>query len=185
MREKENYLVQKIRDGDKNAFENVFKEYFTRLTNYAVGLVSDIVLAEDLVEDIFFYIWDNREIIRVQTSLKAYLYKMTHNKCLDHLKKEKVKLKYLKEAITQQKQELDERIEFANYYQPEIFSDEMDLKLYNAIESLPEQAKKIFIMKRFEGMSYAEISNQLNISENTIRKQMSRSLQKIKNALLG
>ena len=185
MREKEIYLIKKIKDGDKNAFENIFNEYFTRLTNYAFGLVSDLNVAEDLVEDIFFFIWDNHNIIRVQHSLNAYLYKITHNKCLDYLKKEKVRLKYIKETMERQKEEVDESISFTYHYQPDIFSDEMDYKLNQAIESLPEQAKKIFIMKRFENYSYAEISKILQISENTIRKQMSRSLQKIRNTLLG
>lgn len=185
MREKESYLIRKIKDGDKNAFEDIFNEYYTRLTNYAFGLVSDLNVAEDLVEDIFFFIWDNRNIIRVQHSLKAYLYKITHNKCLDYLRKEKVRLKYIKETMERQKEEVDENILFANQFQPDIFSDEMDYKLTLAIESLPEQAKKIFIMKRFDNLSYAEISKKLNISENTIRKQMSRSLQKIRKTLLG
>ncbi len=183
MYENESYLIKQLQKGDEKAFEKIFKTYYISLVNYAIGLVSDIETAKDLTEDIFYFIWDNRKIIHISQSLRGYLYKITHNKCLDYLKRQQVKQKHIKEVIISKKQEEQENILFASFYQPDYFSEELELKLKTAIDSLPKQAKIIFIMKRLKGMSYKEISKELNISENTIRKQMSRSLQKIMTAL--
>lgn len=183
MQGSESYLVQQLQNSDKKAFETIFKTYFTSLVNYAFGLVSNMETAKDLTEDIFYYIWENRKILRISHSLKGYLFKTIHNKCLDYLKREQVKLKHIQDATPLKQLEEQENVLFASFYQPEYHDDEIDKKLEIAIDSLPEQAKKIFRMKRFDGMSYKEISNELNISENTIKKQISRSLQKIKEAL--
>ncbi len=183
MQGRESYLVQQLRNGNRKAFEIIFKTYFTSLVNYAFGLVSNMETAKDLTEDIFYYIWEKRKIIRISRTLKGYLFKTIHNKCLDYLKREQVKQKHIQDATNLKRIEEQENILFASFYRPEYYDNEIDEKLKIVIDSLPDQAKKIFTMKRFDGMSYKEISKNLNISENTIRKQMSRSLQKIKMAL--
>ena len=87
---KENYLFNKIRDGDEEAFSTFFKKYYERLYQFAGRYVHDAQIAEDIVQEVFINIWKKRKEIKITTSVKSYLYSAVRNSSLNHIKKTKI-----------------------------------------------------------------------------------------------
>jgi RNA polymerase sigma-70 factor (ECF subfamily) len=176
----EKYLIQRLHEGKEDAFERVFRMYFVKLCLYAEHYVRDKHAAEDIVEDFFYLFWINSNQIIINTSLDGYIYTSIHNRCLKYLRQEKIKQKHLEEGhyIFTDKEILETASE--DYPDTNLVSGELEDIIAEAINSLPEQCRKIFSMSRFDGLSYNEISVNLGISVNTVKTQMARALQKMR-----
>ncbi len=166
----EKNILKDISNGDAKAFEDLFKSFFSELTFYAIRFVEDMETAEEIVQDIFFNIWDNRTKISINTSVKSYLYTTVKNTCLNLIKHKKVENKY-REYFSRslQSDELNE--------ETWIKADDLHSKITTAINKLPEQRRKIFMMSRFEELTYKEIANKLSISIKTVENQMGSALK--------
>ncbi len=161
-------LIDAIRQGDKSAFEAVFKQYYRTLCEYAFTIVKDSDDARDTVQSVFLKIWERRQELIITLTLKAYLYRAVHNTCLNRIKHESIKTKYVRMSIG------DGRVEGR---QPEVFMNETEKKINAAIENLPEQCRNIFKMSRFEELSHAEIAQKLGISVQTVANQVTKALK--------
>lgn len=160
---------------DEAAFEKFFIQHFCSLCYYCqVKFGFDIDLAKETVHTGFIKLWETRQSLSGDLSVKAYLYKIISNNCLDVLRHNKVKQKYTKYVL-----ELN-----AESFVPD-HSNNPDFKclaadINKAISELPEQMRKVFELSRYEGLKYAEISAQLHISVKTVETQMSRALIKLR-----
>jgi RNA polymerase sigma-70 factor (ECF subfamily) len=169
-------LALALQNGDEVVYEQVFRDYYERLCNYANTLINDMDEAEEMVQSTFLILWEKRESIDIHTSVKSYLYQAVHNHCLNRLKHFKVRqahtehFKYHNEAG------------FDNNSQQLIF-DELEKEVNNAIESLPDQCRHVFKLSRFENLTYAEIAEQLNISVKTIENHMGKALRILRERL--
>lgn len=171
-----NQLYSKIKAGDSNAFQDMFEKYYTSLFFYACKFVDD-ELARDLVHDIFIIFWQNKENINIKTSLSAYLFRMVRNKCLQEIEKQKVRDNYNQETI------LSLKIDELSYYNEgfkSIIELELERKLEEALEKMPDGCRKVFIMSRFDGLKNHEIAEQLNVSVKAIEKQITKAIKIIK-----
>jgi RNA polymerase sigma-70 factor (ECF subfamily) len=177
----ETELLIKLKTGDKKAFEILFNQYFNALCHFGYNYVKSIEIAEDIVEDLFFRLWENRETLLLTISIKSYLYKSVHNQCLDFLKAEKVRENY-KKSYSKGLLDVQKSLACQNS-NDQLFGDELQVKIQTAIDSLPEQCRRIFMMSRFDELKYSEIAEKLGLSVNTIEKQMSRALHKLREAL--
>jgi RNA polymerase sigma-70 factor (ECF subfamily) len=159
-----------LKEGSEHAFEMLFKRYYQPLCNYAYSFLNDRDEAEEVVQAAFIGIWDKRQLIEIQTSMKAYLYRMVRNSCLNVLKHEKVKQAHAKlqvaggepvyEAVAQS-----------------MLSSELQGRIQEAMKSLPEQCRIVFQLSRFEELKYAEIADHLGISIKTVENQMGKALK--------
>ncbi|MFN8242381.1 MAG: sigma factor, partial [Bacteroidales bacterium] len=93
-------IVERIRQGDKGQFETLFRSSYSSLVRYAGTLVRDYDTAEEIVQDLFFRIWKEREKLNIESSLNGYLYRAVHNRCLHHIEHLKVKDRYSRELMT-------------------------------------------------------------------------------------
>lgn len=155
---------------DDLAFEQLFKSHFKALHAYACTLLKDEDTAEEIVQNMFLKFWEKRELLNVQTSIKAYLYKCVHNDSLNFLKHQKIKTKYQDFAT----------YTMNNHYEPassKVEMTELEIKLQQALNELPQQCRTIFQMSRFEELKYREIADQLGLSVKTIENQMSKALK--------
>lgn len=167
-------LLEKLKLGDELAFELIFKEHHSSLVRYASGLIGSASDAEDLVEDCFFWLWQEREVITIRKTLQAFLYTIVHNKCLNYMKRQKVCRNY--EAYLKVyaiKMEI-------NYPESILISNDLSGKINEGIDKLPKQCRLIFCLSRHEGKKYEEIAVMLKISINTVKKQMSRAIFKLR-----
>ena len=162
-----------IAAGDRNAFEALFRQHYRALCAFAHGYVKDADRAEDLVQDLFFRLWLDREKLQVNTSLKAYLYAAVRNRCLNAVKSHS--------RMVVLNEEADDRAQ--DDAMPE---DEHTLRIARvqaAIEELPEERKKIFKLSRYEGLKYHEIAARLGISVKTVENQMGSALKYLRHEL--
>ena len=158
-----------IRNGNRAAFEKLFKLHYAPLCAFANSMISDLDASEDLVQDLFFHLWEIKEELPAETAWKSYLFKAVQNRCFNLLKHYKIREKHQEEV----------RAEFNEFSTEEEYSEENDVqqKLMQAIEKLPPERKKVFLMHRFEEMKYREIAEKLNISVKTVENQIGKALQ--------
>jgi RNA polymerase sigma-70 factor, ECF subfamily len=181
----EKEIIEKIQEGDSKAFDFLFLSYYSGLCAYANDLVKSAEIAEEIVQDVFLKLWNKRSVLSVQTSLKAYLYRMTHNYCLnyirDHSTQKTIKTLSLEDIQTHLTLMDIESSESVFDY---LLTEQIENDLNKAIDSLPNQCKKIFYLCRFQGLSYPEIAEQLDISVSTVKTQMLRAIEKLKDILV-
>jgi len=166
----ETELLEAIREGDETAFEMTFKEYYQALCRYANSFLSDRDEAEEVVQSAFLGIWEKRSSIVVTISLKAYLYQAIRNRCLNVIKHEKVKQQHAQH----------EAVMSVKHYEATsqtVLSNELEQKIYVAMQALPEQCRLVFKLSRFEELRYQEIADQLNISVKTVENQIGKALK--------
>ena len=148
-------------------FEMLFKTHYKALHAYAAVILKDEDDAEEIVQQLFLKFWEKRELLNVQSSLKAYLYKCVYHDSLNYLKHQKVKSKY--QDFTKHSM---------NYtYNNRIDVIELQNQINLALNDLPEQCRTIFQMSRFEELKYREIADALGLSIKTVENQMGKALR--------
>ena len=170
MEEKGQINWEQIRLGNKPAFEQVFRSYYSLLCRYAKSLLNDLDEAEEVVQNTFYIIWNKRESLEIKTSVKAYLYKAVHNDCLNKLKHLKVRKVYADDY----KNSMGKAYEDSGKL---LQAKELRQKIDEALANLPEQCGRVFKLSRFEELKYAEIAEQLNISVKTVEIHMTKALK--------
>lgn len=171
---KDKQLKTQVVNGDLNAFEMVFRDYYKPLVRYGNTFLRDTDETEDVVQQVFVSIWEKRAQIDIHTSIRAVLYKAVQNACLNKIKHRKVRNAYAEEwKMTQQKESVS----------VPVYVDELQQRIQLAIEQMPEQCGKIFKMSRFEQLRYQEIADQLGLSVKTIENQMGKALKIVREEL--
>ncbi|WP_207425240.1 RNA polymerase sigma-70 factor [Pedobacter sp. SYSU D00535] len=154
----------------EDAFERLFKEHFKALHAYANMMLKDEEQAEEIVQQVFLKLWERREQLNIQISIKAYLYKSVHNDCLNYFQQNKTRAKYEDYASRSGSAE-------AGSAAKKLELKELEGRIADALDELPQQCRTIFQMSRFEELKYKEIAEQLGISIKTVENQMGKALK--------
>lgn len=163
-------ILLAIQQGNERIFEVIFRKHYQPLCNYACGILKDMDDSEEIVQQIFTKLWEQRSEIEITVSLKSYLYRAVHNTCLNRIKHLKIQETY--------RQHVGEFLETNHDSVTDILDGkELEQRIANAIEKLPDQCKLIFRMSRFEELKYQEIANQLGLSVKTIENQIGKALK--------
>jgi RNA polymerase sigma-70 factor, ECF subfamily len=166
----ENDLIVRLKAGDQTAFELLFHFYYSGLVMYSTQFTADRMDAEEIVQDFFVRFWQKHQQILLTDSLKGYLFLSVKNSCLNYLKHKKVEERYIQKMV-----ELSSR---HIAYDPDLYlASELQEKVKNAIDLLPEKCREIFIMSRIQGLKNEEIATNLNISKRTVETQISKALK--------
>ncbi len=163
-------LISTLKAGDLTAFEMLFRTYYQPLCNYAYTFVQDRDEAEEIVQSTFLNVWEKRDNLAIHTAVKPYLYAMVRNACLNVIKHEKIKQQHvaMEMAVAERSVESVART---------VMASELENRIYQAMDKLPEQCRLVFKLSRFEELKYAEIADQLNISIKTVENQMGKALR--------
>jgi len=168
--------AQKIKNGNIKAFEQVFRELYSPLAGYANKIINDNNKAEEIVQEVFYVIWKNRESITISSSIKSYLYKSVQNSCLQNIQHELVKEKYKTYIIN-----INENKQLGPDTEMEV--QEIKNEINRTLADLPERCRDIFNMNRFEGLKYREIADKLMISQKTVEANISKALKHLRKNL--
>jgi len=168
--------ITSLKTGDIRCFEEIYNTYYSVLVNYAESITKDKCMAEDAVSDVFLKLWENRDRIAIEGSLKPYLFKSVYNQCLNELKHIQVQNEY-RDFFLHHPAVYDDG---SDYPLSGIIENEINTILQVALERLPEQCRKIFVMSRIDGLKHEEIAQELNISIRTVRTQIHRALSKLR-----
>ncbi|QNL51750.1 RNA polymerase sigma-70 factor [Olivibacter sp. SDN3] len=166
-------LLQQLLSGKTNAYDIVYDKYWEGLFLYTMRIVKDAGDAEDLVQESFMALWRmNTKLGQIQ-SLKAYLFAVARNKALKHIQANVQKLDYV-DSLVQYFSDKSENPE------EKVVLKELNAFIDHEIDKLPEKMKEVFLLSRKEHLSYKEIAERLGISDETVRKQIHRSLKYLK-----
>lgn len=167
--------IAAIKKGDIKEFEKLFREFYKPLLIHANRFVQDGAEAEEIVQNLFFNFWKNRQDLNIKISLTSYLYSAVRNNSLQFLKRRKIKSKY-EQYLMSNPAESTEPIEYIKY-------KELHTKLFQVMTDLPERCQEIFKLNRFQGLKYQEIADQLEISIKTVEANMSKALKHLRKNL--
>jgi len=174
----------RIKEGDIKSFELIFQTYYKGLCTYAYDFLRNREDSEEVVFDLFTDIWSDRMQINIHTSLKSYLFRSTHNRCINLIKRLDItrqrKLQYASDILIMFNEVTFTKEEFALDH---LIDQELERDISQAIETLPPQCKEIFNMSRFEQMKICEIAAKLGISESTVKTQLVRAIDKLREIL--
>lgn len=163
------------------AFSKIYRVYFPKLVRFSREYVVSTEDAENIVQDIFMYLWEHRDMLESLTNPNAFLFTLTKNRCIDFYR-HKVRTESKKESLDAlSERELKLKMEALQQFDENMFTvDDIDALLNKAIDHLPEKCRQVFILSRMEGMKHEEIAAQLNISVNTVQNHIVAALRKLK-----
>lgn len=169
-----NFELENIRNENITQYKQMFKKYYKQLVYFSYRYVKDVQVAEDIIQDIFVNVWNKRDTLDFSLNFKSYLFSAVRNHSLMHINKaKKVELVDLKFVVEKSDNNPDVLME----------SKELEKSLKKIISELPSKRREVFLLSRFDKLTYAEIAATLNISIKTVETQMSRSLKHIRKSL--
>lgn len=166
----EREFLLSLRQGVSSSYVFLFNRYYSGLVVYAKHLLGSETNAEDIVHDVFASLWEKRETLDVTISIKSYLFASVRNRCLNYIIHLRVHNEY-QEAILR-KGDVSGMLTWDYYVESEL--SEM---IEKAIDKLPPQCKRIFLMSRFEDKTAQQIAVELTISPRTVEKHMEKALR--------
>lgn len=169
----DSFLLSAMQHGDKKAYGTLFRRYYPMLCTYANRFVS-LEDAEEIVQDVMLWLWENREIQTFNTSFCQYLYKAVYHRCINQL--------------TRQQSQLRAETRFYEYMlemlQVRFLSNGRVEKAYHRGNTcLPPSYREAFVMHRFENKSYKEIAEILQVSTQTVNYRIQQALKQLRVSL--
>lgn len=170
-----NTLLKKISEGNNNAFRIFFDCYYPKVNRFVSYLIKYREIKEEVVSDVFFSIWQQKDKLTKVKDLDAFLYTIARNRAIDYIRQSSYSVKTeqisLGIAVSEKSPEVD------------LINKELHEEIIKAVNSLPEKCKLIFLMAKEQGLKYREIADVLKISEKTVNSQMVIALKKMSTAL--
>ncbi|MEN0002489.1 MAG: RNA polymerase sigma-70 factor [Bacteroidota bacterium] len=161
-------------DSEK-AMDQLFKSYYAYVCKAVFKIIPDTRTAEDIAQEVFMEIWRKRDRFQIATSLKAYLRRAAVNRSLNYIRDNKIVIAATEVALQLQAQ--------GPKAQENLETHELQQLIDQSIDQLPERCRLVFVLSRFEQMTYKEIAEQLGISVKTVENQISKALQLLRAAL--
>ena len=175
----EHELVSRLKAGDELAFELIFHRTKGKLKGFLKKTLPYDEDAESVMQEIYLKLWLNRKSVKTEKKFETYLYAITRNMVIDILRKRLQRNNYLEELYSQ----LNGREENSLDTLATVEYSELENKIFDLIEQLPERRQLIFRLNRLEGNTYKQIAEKLGISENTVDTQMRQALAFLKTEL--
>jgi RNA polymerase sigma-70 factor (family 1) len=165
-------ILEKLKEGDPLAYNQLFDKYYMPLCVYSLKYCDSFQLAEDIVQDLFVKLWDEKIYMKFDNPMSPYLFKAVKNNTLQGIKKQS---KYQFDAIEKVVNNLmeEDQLDFADL-------EEEKNKLYEQVEALPEKSKEVFKAIVLENMKYKEVAERLDISVNTVKTHYARALKQLR-----
>ena len=170
-------LLLLLAGSDQQAFTGLYNRYHTGIYNYQLAFVKIPSIAEDLTQEVFLKIWEARNRLKIHTSFASYIYRISRNTAIDFIKKIAAD-RELRNEIVLHKQSF-----FADGSNSPLQAKEYNHLYKQAIDSLSQQRRTVFLLCREEGKTYKEVAGLLGISRHTVKEHMTKSLHNLRNFL--
>lgn len=181
----ETLIKKQLKRGDEQAFKYIYDCHYVMLCRFAYQILKDTSLAEEIVDDAIFYLWEHRDNIEINYSIRAYLIKTVRNRCLNMINSPN----YQKETHLSTLS-IPENIDFLDTIFIEqrhplgyLLEQELEDELLQLIEKLPQECRIVFKKSRFEEKTYEQIAKELNISTNTVKYHIKNALSFLQDKL--
>lgn len=183
MEHTETLIVEQLKTGNEDAYQYIYDRHYALLCHVANGYVKDQFLAETIVGDTIFHLWEIRETLEISVSIRSYLLRAVRNRCINYLNSEWEKHEIafsslMPDEITDDKMTISDSHPLGT-----LLERELEEEIYKAIDKLPNECRRVFDKSHFEGKSYEEISQELGISVNTVKYHIKNALASLQTNL--
>jgi RNA polymerase sigma-70 factor (ECF subfamily) len=168
-------LLDLLRQSDHGAFDTIFRAFYAPLVGLAERMLRQRETAEEIVQDVLLEVWRRRGDLVVEESLRAYLYRATRNRVLNHIRHGEV---VQRTARMLRDEQVPQRTAVAD-----VMESEIDEAVREAVGALPDRCREVFELSRQHGLKYAEIAVTLGISVKTVEAQMGKALRVLREKL--
>ena len=179
--------TKNMMQNDKNTiaeFEEIYLSFYPRLKRFAQEYVISEADAENIVQDVFLDLWERRAFVSSSINLTSYLFTNIKNKCIDFLRHRMVMQNAANKMQEEYELALQIKLQSLQAFDEHIFSNaDMEAVIADAIQSLPEKCRQIFVMNKIEGKKQKTIAKELNLSIHTVESQMAIAYRKLKEIL--
>ncbi|MEN2401157.1 RNA polymerase sigma-70 factor [Flavobacterium sp. MC2016-06] len=173
---------ESFKEGDETAFTYFYDKYFRRIQSFSVQFIHDAEEAENLAQEAFLNLWQNRATIDSINGIQSFLYTYAKSKCLNLIRHNKVKDKFKSDVLNQKERELD--IEVLNSIQFDTLElTELERIIQDSINDLPPKTREVFIKKRFENKKNSEIAEEMQVTLKAVEAHMTKALKIMKTKL--
>lgn len=162
-------MVENLRKGKIEAFDQIFNSYGNRLYGFVLSYLKSKEETEELVQDVFLKVWENRKKIKTETSLKSYLFTIAYHDLCKHFRRKKLYEGFVSEKLQTAELSLDLEKQLE-------YKETLDL-VDRLVEQLPEKQKQIFIKSRKEGKTTREIADEMQLAPGTVDNNISAALK--------
>ena len=169
-------IVEQLKAGKERAYKFLYDQHYQILCHVAAQYVKDDFLAETIVGDVIFHIWEIRESLEIKTSIRSYLMSSVRNRCLDYLKSQYNQKEQVMSSSGLQDFPVLHYIKGDDHPLGRLLEQELEGEIIKAIDRLPEECRRVFKLSRFEEKKYDEIAEELGISMNTVKYHIKRAL---------
>jgi RNA polymerase sigma-70 factor (family 1) len=166
-------IVQRLKEGEEQAFQEIYSRYVGRLPAFALRIIKSPELADDVVQDIFVHLWELRGSLDPEKNFQSFLFTITRNHVINVLKRSSVNAALLREIFLNTPQS-------SNTTETQLALTETTEILRRAMDLLPPGQKRVFELCKINGLSYEEAASELNLSPGTINAHMVKSIKFIK-----
>jgi len=168
------FVLRKIKEGDINTFEKLFRDYYNPLCLYATTITGRMDISEEIVQELFYVLWRDKNELKILRSLKSYLYTAVKNRSLQYLEHRSVQDKHQDYTLEKEKHSHSDNPEGELEYK------ELELLVANTLKRMPERRRQIFKMHRFEKKKYSEIAETFSISIKTVEAEITKALRALR-----
>lgn len=175
----EQAIINSLKQGDNQAYKYIYDHHYVLLCKIAYEFLKDDFIAETIVNETISHVYEIRESLQITSSLRSYLVRAVRNRCINYLQLEYNRKEKRFNTTNNTNDWLNSIAESDEYPLAMLLEKELEHEIFHAIESLPEECKRVFKMSRFENKSYEEIARNLNISINTVKYHIKNALAKL------
>lgn len=164
-------------------FEELFCEFYPKLLAYAISILNNKQVAEDIVQEVFLYVWEKRDKLQIGAGFYSYVFQSTYTKCVDYIRKDSRLDKREQESILKFAEEYESYIENDAHPIQELFSKDFNEKLDLLLEQLPESRRQVFKLVYIDGLKAKEVASQLDMPQRTVESHVYLTLKFLRTQL--
>jgi RNA polymerase sigma-70 factor, Bacteroides expansion family 1 len=173
---KRSFYIQEMINDNKEVYTQLFKNYYKGLCAYSFKIVKDISVAEEVVQNVFFRIWEKRKTLNLDENIDKYLYRAVYNESIDACRRINSENNFKQAFMLQSSPDAESKYDALG-------SKELAAKLQTAINKLPERSKEVFLLSRYSALTYKEIGEKLGISPKGVEFHMIKALKILRTEL--
>ncbi len=183
MKHTETLIVEQLKRGNEEAYRYIYNHHYALLCYVADSYVKDKFLAESIVGDTIFHLWEIRETLDISVSVRSYLLRAVRNRCLNYLSSGHEKREVAFSALLPDEMTDDKLMKSDSHPLGLLLERELEDEIDKAIDKLPAECRQVFNKSRYEGKTYQEISHELGISVNTVKYHIKNALASLSASL--
>ena len=170
-----NILIERMKGGDREAFNQLFRRFYPPLVRFGIRFVADADLSAEIVQDLFVKLWSNHEKLSFNTSFESYMLTSVRNAAITYINKERSHAEANLRVYTEDSDATDPS--------ETLQSNNLEESYRQVLKTMPEKRREVFLASRFEGLKYSEIAEKLGLSQKTVEAHMSAAIKQLREGL--